>query len=810
MVNELTTNRMSRIGPLASTPALGWLATAMPLGLMLYFLSLLRPIAAGETFVVAWSWALSLGVSLSFYLDGLSLLLAMLVSGIGTLIMLYSGQYLAGDAHLPRFYAMLSLFMVAMLGLVTAGNLITLFLFWELTSISSYLLIGYKHKTVDARDAALQALLVTGGGGLALLAGLLLMGIAAGSYDLSTILASNLQDHPLYSGIVFLIMVGAFTKSAQFPFHFWLPGAMSAPTPASAYLHSATMVKAGVYLLARLTPVLGGTALWMGGLVGFGALTMLVGAWLAWQQSDLKRILAYSTVSALGALVMLIGLGTEIAVKAALVFLLVHSLYKAALFLVAGNIDHATGSRDITRLGGLGRAMPYTAVAAGLAALAMAGMAPFLGFVSKELLYEAALYAPQWALVLVALALAANILNVVVAGLVAVRPFFGVQTETSGHAHEGGWQLALGPLLLALLGLAAGFVLLPLGGMVIAPAAMAVVGMPVTVKLAMWHGINPMLILSLVTLLAGSIAYFGRERLLALVHPWPRGEQWGPSRGYIVAIEGLKEGSKFLTRHVQSGQLRRYVNVVLTTAAILLGGGLWLGTPWQWPHALGVVRGYEAVIAAMMLFAAGMATRVRSRLTAVVALGVVGYGMTLLFALFSAPDLAMTQFAIETLTVLVFVLVLYRLPRFVAFTRPRERFGDAIVAISFGLVMTIVVLIAVALPHPIDLATFYAQNSLTAANGRNVVNVILVDFRSLDTLGEITVLVIAAIGVFTLMRNGQSAGDQPSDPEHVPVEPVTLEQGSMPVRTLRASAQSSKQVAVQREPVLDKLSGKEK
>jgi multicomponent Na+:H+ antiporter subunit A len=818
MVNEQTTNRMSRIGPVTSATALGWLVAMLPLGLTIYFLSLLRPIAAGETLVVAWAWAPSLGVNFSFYLDGLSLLLALLVSGIGTLIILYSGQYLAGDDHLPRFYALLSLFMVAMLGLVTAGNLITLFLFWELTSITSYLLIGYKHKSADARDAALQALLVTGGGGLALLAGLLLMGMAAGSFELSAILASDLQAHPLYGGMVVLILAGAFTKSAQFPFHFWLPGAMSAPTPASAYLHSATMVKAGVYLLARLTPALGGTALWMGALVGFGTLTMLVGAWLAWQQSDLKRILAYSTVSALGSLVMLIGLGTEIATKAALVFLLVHSLYKAALFLVAGNVDHGTGSRDITRLGGLRRAMPYTALAAGLAALAMAGMAPFLGFVSKELIYEAALNAPRWALALTALALVANTLNVVVAGLVAVRPFLGGLTETSGHAHEGGWSMAMGPLLLAALGLAAGFVLLPLGETIIAPAAMAVAGAPVAVKLAMWHGINPMLILSVVTLLLGGIAYFGREWLLAFVQPWPRGEQWGPSRGYSVALAALNEGSKTLTRQVQSGQLRRYVSVVLATAALLLGWVLWQGRPWQWPTQLGEVRGYEVVIAVMMLWAAVMATRARSRLTAVVALGVVGYGMTLFFVLFSAPDLAMTQFAIETLTVLVFVLVLYRLPRFVAFTRPRERFVDAVVAISFGLVMASIVLIAVALPHPVDLATFFAQNSLTEANGRNVVNVILVDFRSMDTLGEITVLVIAAIGVFALMR-GQSAGGQASTSQPMPLQQdtleqitvaeVTREQETMPVRTLAAPVASSQQTAVQRERVLGKLSNRE-
>ena len=739
-----------------STRARDWggLVALLPLGLTIFFLSLIGQVASGTPWTVSWAWVPSLGVTFSFYVDGLALLMALLVSGIGTLIFLYGGTYLAGDSGLSRFFVIISIFMIAMVGLVTAGNLLTLFLFWELTSISSYLLIGYKHKTSEARDAALQALLVTGGGGLALLAGLVLLGSVGGSYEVPALLANagSVQAHPLYGAILLLILAGAFTKSAQFPFHFWLPGAMAAPTPVSAYLHSATMVKAGVYLLARLSPVLGDTAWWMVSLVTVGAATMIVGAWIAWQQHDLKRILAYSTVSGLGTLVMLIGVGTEVALKAAMVFLLVHSLYKAALFMVAGSVDHATHSRDVRELGGLARAMPYTAAAAALAALSMAGMIPFLGFVSKELLYEATLEAPQWATALTALAVASNVFNVVAAGLAAYKPFAGARTAVGEHAHEGGWQLVVGPLLLASLGLAAGFLLTSVGNGIIQPAVSAVAGAPVAIKLYLWHGVNTMLILSIITLALGALVYVGRDRLLTLTAALPTGERWGPTAIYNASLDGLKTGARGLTMQVQNGQLRRYVQIVLATTTVVLLWGLWRGNLWPTLNAGVGVRLHEATLAVMMIFAALVAVSVRSRLAAVVGLGVVGLGVTLIFAFFSAPDLAMTQFAIETLTVLLFVFVLYRLPRFATLTAPGERMADALVAGGLGLVMALLVLIGVAQPHPGELATFFAESSYLQANGRNVVNVILVDFRSLDTLGEITVLGIAAIGVYTLMK----------------------------------------------------------
>ncbi|HRF49684.1 MAG TPA: proton-conducting transporter membrane subunit, partial [Anaerolineales bacterium] len=416
----------------ALTPRLGrwagWVLAGLPAAIVLLLIVQWPVVAGGRAIVEAYPWVPELGVSLSLRLDGLGLLFALLISGIGALVAVYGGGYLKGDRDLGRFYAWLLVFMAAMLGVASADNLLALFIFWELTSLSSYMLIGFGHDRASARQAALQALLVTGGGGLALLAGLVLLGLAGGTFELSALLSQGeaLRAHALYVPAVVLILLGAFTKSAQFPFHFWLPNAMEAPTPISAYLHSATMVKAGVYLLLRLSPALGGTELWIYAVGGVGATTMLLGAVLALAQTDLKRLLAYSTVSALGMLTLLIGLGTKLALEAAVVLLAAHALYKGALFLVAGILDHETGTRDITRLGGLLRQLPITATAAGIAALSMAGVPPLFGFISKELIYEAAL-AGGAGPALIAIVVVAGVSFAVVAGLVGLAPFWGAR-----------------------------------------------------------------------------------------------------------------------------------------------------------------------------------------------------------------------------------------------------------------------------------------------------------------------------------------------------------------------------------------------
>ncbi len=737
----------------------GWLVALLPLSLTLFFAGLIGRVADGEIITVSYAWVSSFGVNLSFYIDGLSLVFALLISGIGTLVMIYTGGYLAGHPQLGRFYVYLLLFMTAMLGLVLSGNIIAMFVFWELTSLSSYLLIGFNHRQPQARASALQALLVTGGGGLVLLAGLVLLGQVGGSWELSTLFNQDtvIQNHPLYLPIVLLILLGAFTKSAQFPFHIWLPNAMAAPTPVSAYLHSATMVKAGIFLLARFNPVLGNTPVWQFSLTTAGAVTMLLGAYLAWQQSDLKRILAYSTISALGTLVLLLGVGTAIAVKAAVVFLIVHSLYKGALFMAAGAVDHETGTRDINQLRGLRRAMPITFVAVTLAALSMAGALPlFVGYIGKKLIYEAALTAPSAGWLLTGSVLLANTFTVVVAGLVAVRPFWGRPRPTPKPAHEAPPSLWLGPLLLAGLGLLLVMLLEFVPGNLLTPflatSATAVAAELVQVKVAAWSGINAIFWLSLATLLAGIVFYAGRNGLRRLLSPANTVTAVGPERIYERALAGLQTVAASQTRLLQHGYLRLYLlTIVLVTAGLvgytlLTRYGLNIGAGWSG------VRVHEITVALVILLATIAAVVSNSRLATIAALGIIGYGLSLLFVFYGAPDLAMTQLAVETLTVIILALTLYHLPRFSRLSSTAGRARDALVALAVGGLVSLLVLTVLAIPMQSRLTPFFAENSVTLAKGRNIVNVILVDFRALDTLGEITVLAVAAIGIYALLK----------------------------------------------------------
>lgn len=743
--------------------ATGWILALLPAGLTVYFVRYFLLVAGGGPVIIARDWVPSLDVGLTFYLDGLSLLFALLVSGIGALVVIYAGGYLKGQPRLPRFYTIVLMFMASMLGVVLAGNLLTIFVFWELTGVTSYLLIGMDHDRAKARAAARQALLVTTAGGLALMAGMLLLGQAGGSLDLPALLAEGeaIRNHPLYLPALLLILLGAFTKSAQAPFHFWLPNAMEAPTPVSTYLHSATMVKAGVYLLARLSPVLSGTDAWYVLLTGVGLITMLLGAVMALAQTDLKRILAYSTVSTLGSLVLLLGIGTPLASQAAMLFLLVHALYKGALFLVAGAVDHGTGTRDVTRLGGLAKAMPVTAVAAALAALSMAGLPPLLGFVNKELFYEANLHAPRAAGWLTGAGVATNALLVAVAGIVGLRPFAGRLARTGHEPHEAPAAMWLGPVVLAGLGLLGGLLPQTLPSTLVSAAAGAVQAQPVVTEFELWPGLTPVLGLSVLTILLGAGLYLGSSALGRVVQrSAPRVAaflaalgHWGPERGYHALGRGINRIAAMLTRLFQSGYLSHYLITIVATAVGLAGYTMVShGGPAISLEGLMDIRLYEIFLGLWIGAAAAMAVLASSRLAAVAALGAVGYGVALIFALFSAPDLAMTQFAVETLTVFVMVLVLYRLPRFTSLSSRAVRIRDVAVASAAGVLMTLLVLVANSTPLDSRLASFFTENSLALGKGRNIVNVILVDFRGFDTMGEITVLAVAAIGVATLLR----------------------------------------------------------
>ena len=732
----------------------GWLFAAVPFGLAIYFAVFIPATASGNVFSLSYDWAPTLGIRFSFLLDGLSLLFAILISGVGVLVIIYSAVYLAGHPHLGRFYAYILMFMGSMLGLVLADNLITLFVFWELTSLSSYLLIGFDHDQETARAAALQALLVTGGGGLALLAGFLLIGDIAGSMELSSLLRSGdvIRAHPLYAWVVLLVLAGAFTKSAQVPFHFWLPNAMVAPTPVSAYLHSATMVKAGVYLLARLTPILGGTETWMIALMTAGATTMIVGAFLALRQTDLKLILAYLTVTALGILVLFIGVGTSHAIIAAVVFLLGHALYKGALFLVVGIVDHATGTRDARELSGLRSAMPVTATIAALAALSLAALPPAFGFIGKEFLLEASLSAEAGAGLLTLALLITSTVFVAAAGIIAIRPFFGKKSEALKRAHEASPRLCLPPMLLAGLGILFGIMPSLVEGPLVRAAVQAIVRESVNFDLALWHGFNLPLALSALSLACGAALYAARRHAHDAAVRLQVTLAWGPQHWYNHLLAGMNRVAQRQTQFLQNGYLRFYLLIIVAATVALAVTKLF--------SAIGTidvtsdfdVRFYEWIVAGLIPAGALTAIMSRSRLGAVAALGVVGYSVGFIFVLFSAPDLAMTQFMVETLTVILFVLVFYHLPRFTAFSTRMELLRDTVTALGFGALITIIVSIGAGIQLYPKISDYFIENSLPLAHGRNVVNAVLVDFRGFDTFGEITVLAVAAVGVYALLK----------------------------------------------------------
>jgi multicomponent Na+:H+ antiporter subunit A len=728
--------------------AVGWILAILPSAVTLYLASLLLLAADGQpAFSIPWSP--ELGLFLSFRADGLGLLFALLISGVGTLVVVYAGGYLKGHPDLGKFYAWLFVFMGSMLGLALADNMLLLFVFWELTSISSYMLIGFEHERETARAAAQQAFLVTAGGGLALLAGLLLLGQVAGTLEISVLLRQGevIRASPFYLPAVLLILLAAFTKSAQFPFHFWLPNAMEAPTPVSAYLHSATMVKAGVYLLARLGPALNGTDLWLYAVGGVGAVTMLVGGYLALLQTDLKRLLAYSTVSALGMLTLLIGLGSPHALEAAVVLLLAHGLYKGALFLVAGVLDHETGTRDITQLGGLFPAMKLTAIASGFAALSMAGIPPLFGFISKEMAYEVGL---ETGPLVTAAVVFAGLSFVFVAGAAGVGPFWGGRKQTPKSPHEAPASMWIGILTLAALSLLVGIFPAIINAPLINPAASAAIGEPSDVSLALWHGVNPAFLLSVATVAIGAGLFAARHALRSGLSRlnWP----WGPSFLYDRALQGLDALARGQTRLLQSGYLRYYIMTLVIVATGLVGFTLFTRDGWNFPEGVTDIRFYEVALCVLILAAAFMAAITRSRLGTVASLGVVGYGVSLLYILYGAPDLAMTQFLIESLTVILFVLAFYHLPQFTQLSPRGSKIRDLLIASLAGGLMTALVLSATGVLFYPSISDYFVENALPLGHGRNIVNVILVDFRAFDTMGEITVLGIAAIGVYVLLK----------------------------------------------------------
>jgi multicomponent Na+:H+ antiporter subunit A len=714
---------------------------------------LLREATAGAQ-VAEWSlaWVPSMDIDLALRVTGFERLFLFLVSFIGGLILIYGGSYLDGDPKAGRFFVIVLMFMAAMLGVIAADDMIAAFVFWELTSLTSFLLVGYKFYDPVARKAALQALLITGGGGLALLAGLILLAQITGETRISALAAhsSEIAASPLFLPALLLVLTGVFTKSAQVPFHFWLPGAMTAPTPVSAYLHSATMVKAGVILLAKLSPAMSQTELWGWIVIPVGALTMITGAAMAVFQTDLKRLLAYSTVSILGTLVMLLGFGDAFSFKTAMFLALVHAFYKGSLFMVAGTVDHATGTRDVRSLSGLRESMPWLAFAAVAAALSMSGVPPTLGFISKELIYEAKLSLPAARFSIAGLGFLANSLAVAIALIVGVRPFLGDPGRAEVH-HPPGWGLVLPPVLLATLGLALGLMPGWLDRHWISPAAASLGVDPKLAKLTLWHGFTPVLALSVATLATGVAVFAGRHRLEFAQRFMTRIHRITPTALYQTWLNGVLHFAAVLTEWIQQGQLRVYVRITLIGASLMILYSVALAFREFSFTSRVPLKFFETMVVILMSVSAFAAVRARSRLGAILCLGGVGYSVAFLFVAYGAPDLAITQLLVETLTVVLFSFVILKLPQMRIISRRRTRWFDGIVAAAAGLAMTLVVWKAVHIQVHEPISPGLVERSAVEAFGRNVVNVILVDFRALDTLGEILVLALACLGVTALL-----------------------------------------------------------
>ncbi len=717
-------------------------------------------IMAGTPVLARIDWLPSLGLNANFRLDGLGLLFGILILGIGLLIITYARFYLSRKDPAGQFYTYLMLFQGAMMGIVLSDNILLLLVFWELTSLSSFLLIGYWKDLPEGRQGARMALTVTGLGGLAMIGGMLILGQIAGSYDLSDILTQReaIQASPLYLPALLLILLGAFTKSAQFPFHFWLPRAMAAPTPVSAYLHSATMVKAGIFLMARLWPVLSGTDAWFWLVGGAGLITMIIGAFIAIFRDDLKSLLAYSTVSHLGLITMLLGFGTIDAMTAAILHIINHATFKAALFMVAGIVDHETGTRSIARLGGLARLMPVTFVIAAVAALSMAGFPPLNGFLSKEMMLDAAAKtdpAAMWMATLGALFSVCYSLRLVWA------TFMGPERhDYPQHPHDPGLGLWGPPALLAVLVVLIGLCSNGMVGWLVEAASSAVAYQPLHPHFALWHGFTPALLMSVLAI-GGGIALSLAYRPFAAFHarlPHPDAKAM-----FDAVFRAAACGANALTDRLTNGSMGRAL-AAFTLTVLACGawawssGGAGIATRPMLPIQPIALIGWVLLVVASL----ALAWFHHNRILALVVISIVGLIASGAFIYLSAPDLALTQISVEVVTVILMLLALNFLPKTTpAETSQRKRGLDAFIAVlaglGFGGLSYAIMRRDFAFP---TIAEYMLENSHKLGGGDNVVNVILVDFRGYDTFGEITVLGIAALTIFalteTLMR-GEAA-----------------------------------------------------
>jgi multicomponent K+:H+ antiporter subunit A len=768
------------------------------LAALIGLLTNLPAVMAGEVVTTGVDWLPDLGMNVNLMLDGLGLFFASLILGIGLLIIAYARYYLAREDNMGEFFTYLLLFQGAMVGIVLSDNILLLLVFWELTSLSSFLLIGYWKHLPEGRQGARMALTVTGMGGLAMIGGMLILGQIVGSYDLSVILQNRdlIQNSPLYLPALILILLGCFTKSAQFPFHFWLPHAMAAPTPVSAYLHSATMVKAGIFLMARMWPVLSGTPEWFVIVTGAGLITMVLGAVIALFKHDLKALLAFSTVSHLGLITMLLGTGTAFGAMAAVFHILNHATFKAALFMSAGIIDHGAHTRDIRRLGGLRHLMPVTFVIATVAALSMAGMPLLNGFLSKEMMLEetthTVLFDLPW--LVPALATFGSLFSAAYCFRLIAHTFLGPKREDyPAPPHDPGPGLWLPPAILVVLVVAIGiapFLAEPLVTMVTSAVLGTAAELPET-HLKIWHGVTPALYMSAVAITGGLILLALYRPALRLWDAAPRPEAKSIFDAVIAAAVALARG---ITHPLHNGAFSRYAAIMAVTV-IAAGYHAWTtGAPGAATRSIQPAGPVEIAGWAMLVAATGgLVFLHRNRLLSLILIGIVGLMVSVGFVFFSAPDLAMTQITVEVVSIILLLLALNFLPnRTPVESTVLRRTRDALVAIAGGLAtmaMSYHFLLREAVATPIS--QYHLANSYTGGGGHNVVNVILVDFRGFDTFGEIIVLGIAALLIYalteTLLEGPVRARllnrkpDQPRAGDMHPTMMVVLTRVMMPV-----------------------------
>lgn len=764
----------------------GWFVLAVPLLLFIYFAGFIPLDFTAAPIIQSIPWIPSLDIHFTVYLDGLSLLFALIITGIGFLVVFYSIYYMSMDREaLHNFYVYLLLFMGAMIGIVLSDNLLVMYVFWEMTSISSFLLIAYWYQRSRSRYGARKAMMITMSGGFAMLLGFIMLYSATGTFSIRELIgmADQLADHSFFIPAMILILLGAFTKSAQFPFHIWLPDAMEAPTPISAYLHSATMVKTGVYLVARLTPIFGGHMEWFWIITITGAVTLFWGSFMAIRQADLKALLAYSTISQLGLIMSLLGIGSVAlngdysaeavvfsgAILAAIFHLVNHSIFKGCLFMVIGILDHETGTRDIRKLGGLMSLMPVSFTLTVIGGLSMAGLPPFSGFLSKEMFFTGLLTAyhniDDWVVLLPVFAWIASILTFVYCLILVFKTFTGPYRpdRLEKKPHEASPGMLIAPSLLAVLVVLFFFFPNLLSIPVLEPAVHSVLPtMHFADKdifhIAAWHGWTTEIFMTIGIIAFGSLMYVYLQRWAGVYDILPR--KYTLNYAYDQGFAGMERLASRMTGSYLTGSVRQYLSYLFVFMIFLLGGSLFLQNNFTIDlSSNSSISFYEYVLGISLVASAVFVVFSRSRLISIIAVGAVGYIVSLFFVIFRAPDLALTQLVVETITTALFMLCFYYLPKRKKENSPLPfRVTNVLISVGVGVTLTLIGLSAQGHQLFEPIAGFF-ENSYKLAGAFNMVNAILVDFRAFDTMLEIVVLFSAGLGVYTLIKLRQSGGN---------------------------------------------------